>query len=177
RALSRERLDPLLLGRAAAAGVEVLQPFTAREAREEGEEILVRAEPPGGGEARWLRAPIVLGAHGSWEPGPLPTQSARSSVRAGDLLGFKVHLLEVALAPDLMPLLAFEGGYGGMAACEGGRFSLSACIRRDALERARSGGLPAGEALLSHILERCPALRPALDGAVPEGPWLSAGPI
>jgi flavin-dependent dehydrogenase len=98
--------------------------------------------------------------------------------RAGDLLAFKAHFQNSALSPGLMPLLSFQDGYGGMAHCDGGRVSLSCCLRRDRLESlARAEGVPAGAAVLAHILESCPALCSVLESATLSGPWLSAGPI
>jgi flavin-dependent dehydrogenase len=77
-----------------------------------------------------------------------------------------------------MPLLSFADGYGGMVHCDGGRASLSCCVRRERLDRlTRSAGDSAGDAVLSHILEYSPALRPILDAATQDGSWLSAGPI
>ena len=126
-----------------------------------------------------FRARIVIAAHGSWEPGPLPTQPARRILRPSDLLGFKAHFLDSRLPTGLMPLLVFPGGYGGMVHSDHGRASLSCCIRRDQLENARraSGQTKAAAAVLEHIKEHCRPARQALTGARLEHEWLSAGPI
>ena len=50
---------------------------------------------------------------------------------------FKARFCDSALPRDLMPLLAFPGGYGGMVHADGGRVSLSCCIRRDELAQCR----------------------------------------
>jgi flavin-dependent dehydrogenase len=78
-----------------------------------------------------------------------------------------------------MPLLAFPGGYGGMVHSDHGRVSLSCCIRRDQLERARraAGTVKAGEAVFAHIKQSCRAAGRALAGARLEEDWHSAGPI
>ena len=78
-----------------------------------------------------------------------------------------------------MPLLAFPGGYGGMVHSDGGRVSLSCCIRRDALERCRerSGNRRAGDAVLHHIQSSCAGVRHALQRATLDQAWLAAGPI
>jgi len=78
-----------------------------------------------------------------------------------------------------MPLLAFPGGYGGMVHTDGGRVSLSCCIRRDRLERCRKQwpDVRAGEAVLSHIESSCKGVALALASAMPDGAWLSAGPL
>lgn len=183
RALARDHLDTLLLQRAADAGAQVWQPWYAVELVKSEGGYLCRAvsrESGGSSELRAeLRARIVVVAHGSWELGPLPTQSARPASRPFDLFGFKAHFLDSRLPAGLMPLLAFPGGYGGMVHSDHGRVSFSCCIRRDQLESARraAGPVKAGEAVLAHVKQSCRAAREVLAGARLEDDWLSAGPI
>lgn len=175
RALGRDRLDPILLDAARSAGAAVFQPWRvgALDREDAGWAVQVEADA----EQQTLRAPVVVAAHGSWEPGKLPTQLAKSH-RSDDLLGFKAHFRSGSLAPDLMPLLLFPGGYGGMVWSDGGRLSLSCCIRRDRLEALRRhGGGSAAEAVERHLLRSCRGIRNVLAEAEPEGPWLAAGPI
>ena len=130
-----------------------------------------------GREVATLIARLVVAAHGSWEPGALPTQAAGPH-RPADLLAFKARFARAALAPGLMPLLVIPGGYGGMVESDGGRVSLSCCIRRDRLQAARErypGG--AGDAVLAHVAASCAGVAAALEGARLDGAWLSAGPI
>jgi flavin-dependent dehydrogenase len=121
---------------------------------------------------------VVVAAHGSWQPGKLPSNLEKSH-RRRDFLAFKAHFKGASLAPDVMPLLAFPGGYGGMVWADGGRLSLSCCIRRDVLEKIRKPqpSLPAGMALQAHITASCPAAAAALGKASLDGEWLAAGPI
>jgi flavin-dependent dehydrogenase len=179
RALGREHLDTLLLHRAQAAGAHVWQPWSAVELVSKGGGYLCKAFSRESGQSRELRARIVVAAHGSWEPGALPTQLARPASRPSDLFGFKAHFLDSRLPAGLMPLLAFPGGYGGMVHSDHGRVGLSCCIRRDQLQSARraAGPVTAGEAVLAHIKQSCRAVREALAGARLEDHWLSAGPI
>jgi flavin-dependent dehydrogenase len=179
RALGRDRLDTLLLHRAAAAGAHIWQPWSAVGLVKQGDGYLCRVVGRERGQSSELRARIVVAAHGSWEPGPLPTQPARPVARPSDLFGFKAHFLDSRLPAGLMPLLAFPGGYGGMVHSDHGRVSLSCCIRRDQLKSARraAGPVRAGEAVLAHIKQSCRAVREALAGARLEDDWLSAGPI
>jgi flavin-dependent dehydrogenase len=178
RGLSRECLDTLLLERAAAAGATVWQPCSAVGLVEEGPGYRCAVRWEGRAARSEVRAGVVVAAHGSWQPGALPTQPARRPPLPGDLFGFKAHFRDSELPADLMPLLVFPGGYGGMAHCEGGRVSLSCCVRRDHLARLRTGSAEAaGEAVLGHILESCLGVRRALAGARREGPWRASGPI
>ena len=111
RALGRDILDLLLLQLARSAGVEIFQPCRAVAIDRDGDRQMVRIEAKD--ESTVLRAPVVVAAHGSWEQGPLPSQLEKTN-RPSDLLGFKAHFTGSALGADLMPLLAFLGGYGGM---------------------------------------------------------------
>ncbi|HEX5418896.1 MAG TPA: NAD(P)/FAD-dependent oxidoreductase [Gammaproteobacteria bacterium] len=176
RALSREKLDRLLLDEAVWRGVSLWQPYEAVElAHHRG---IGECRLAGAAGEHVLRAPLVVDAHGSWgrrgfAAGP------RRPVRNADLLAFKAHFEGAALATGTMPLLAFPGGYGGMVTTDDGRLCLSCCIRRDALEACRRAypGLRAGEAVLEHILCSCAAVRAILERAVRLGPWLAAGPV
>jgi flavin-dependent dehydrogenase len=179
RAVGREYLDTLLLQRAAAVGAEVLQPWTLSAFGAIGDKYTCRVSEKGSGQIRELRSRLIIGAHGSWETGVLPTQVPRQPARAADLFGFKAHFRDCALANDLMPLLAFPGGYGGMVHTDNGRVSLSCCIRRDTLElcRKRWPHLKAGAAVLAHIEASCRGVAEALTPATLDGAWLSAGPL
>jgi flavin-dependent dehydrogenase len=178
-ALGREHLDALLLRRAADAGAEVWQPCTlaAWAARDDGYDCSI--VDSGTQQQRELHSTLVIAAHGSWESGVMPTQPQRRPPRAADLFGFKAHFRGGALPADLMPLLAFPGGYGGMVHSDDGRVSLSCCIRRDQLERCRqqSPQLKAGAAVLAHIAQSCRGVELALSAATLDGAWLSAGPL
>lgn len=172
RALGRESLDTLLLDAAAAAGADVHQPCAVKGIERHGNTFVVQSE------ARALRTRIVIAAHGSWDPGALPTQPPREPPRAADLLAFKAHFSGSDLPHGLMPLLAFPGGYGGMAHVDGGRVSLSCCVRRDRLTWLRERDpRPAGEVVFEHIRRSCAGVEHALARAVLDGPWLAAGPI
>ena len=130
RALGRDVLDEMVLASAEAAGARVFQPSRA-VALSVGDaistvEILHR------GASATLRAPVLIAAHGSWERGSLPTQLGKVR-NPSDLLGFKTHFRGVTMAPDLMPLLAFPGGYGGLAWAD-----TDACPRPTACAAMRS---------------------------------------
>jgi menaquinone-9 beta-reductase len=180
RALGRDILDCLLLQAARSAGVEIFQPCRAVAIERDGEMQMVRIQA--GNETTMLRAPVIVAAHGSWEPGPLPSQPGKTN-RPSDLLGFKAHFTGSSLASDLMPLLTFPGGYGGMVSADHGRLSISCCIRRDMLARLRNHRGPnhsrvsAADAVSRHLMESCRGVRDALESAHPDGPWLAAGPI
>ena len=179
RAVGREVLDALLLRRAVAAGATLWQPWSVTAFASDAGRHACTLEHRDGSEQCVLEAPVIVAAHGSWERGPLPTQPLRRDASASDLLGFKARFVGGTLDDDLMPLLAFPGGYGGMVNTGAARVSLSCCIRRDDLDaaRARHRGGTAGEAVLAHIFEHCDGVGAALTTASCDGQWLGAGPI
>jgi len=179
RAVGREVLDTELLERARAAGAEIWQPWTLAEYAIDAAGVTCSIEARGDGRLQSLRAPLLIAAHGSWESGPLPTQDFRTPPQPSDLLAFKARFRGGNLAADLMPLLAFPGGYGGMVHSGGGRISLSCCIRRDRLDacRARWPQQRAGAAVVAHIMEHCAGVAAALSAASLDGAWMAAGPI
>ncbi|MBA3448574.1 MAG: NAD(P)/FAD-dependent oxidoreductase [Pseudaminobacter sp.] len=175
RALGRDVLDSLLLDAARQASVEVFQPYRALTVRPDGNSSAVSIGSRD--HETILRAPIVIAAHGSWEPGALPSQLPKRN-HPSDLLGFKAHFQGSPLDPELMPLLMFPGGYGGMVRADHGRLSVSCCIRRDALATIRKRhGDAAAEALQRHLVATCDGAKEAIGTARLDGPWLAAGPI
>jgi 2-polyprenyl-6-methoxyphenol hydroxylase-like FAD-dependent oxidoreductase len=178
RALGREHLDALLLRGAARAGIVVRQPCAAVGLTRDGDGWACRARCLRTGILFDWRGGVVVAAHGSWEPGPLPSQPGRRPARPWDVLGFKAHFRDADLPEGLMPLLAFPGGYGGLVQTDDGRVSLSCCIRRDRLTALRGGARGgAGETVQGHILESCLGVRRILGGASRCSPWLAAGPV
>ena len=176
RALSRERLDTLLLDRARSLGVSVLQPAKVKRilgtiGRFRGELDCGRGLP-----RRTVRASVVIDAHGSWESG---TDSTRLPRAAADLFAFKATYTGASLAPGVLPVFSLPGGYGGIVTAEQGRTTLACCIRRDTLYRCRRQAphASAGAAVEGYLQKSCHGLRDALMNASREGPWLSVGPL
>ena len=176
RALGRDVLDALLLDNAVAAGAALKQPWSALriEAHEQRKACIIGHRK----ERETLHSRIVIAAHGSWEQGDLPTQLKRPHL-PDDLLGFKAHFRGASLPADLIPLLVFPGGYGGMVTSDDGRVSLTGCIQRRVLDRLRmnAAATAAGEVFLQHVTASCLGVAKALSGAALDGGWLSAGPI
>ncbi len=177
RALGREHLDTLLIARAAEAGATILQPCTVKRIERDGR-LHVCHVADAGNETTSLRAPVLIAAHGSWEPDP-SLQDRHRPQRASDLFAFKANYRNAGLAPGVLPVLAFPGGYGGIVLGDHGRTTLAFCIRRDALRasRAKHAARKAASAALAHVESSCAGVRGVLQGAELEAPWLSVGPI
>lgn len=172
RALGREHLDVMLRDAAVAAGAALFQPAQVAALTRQTDGHLCTLE-----DGREISARIVIAACGSWNAKGVFAVPA-AAPKPSDLFAFKAHFSQSRLPAGLMPLLAFPGGYGGLVETDAGRTSLSCCIRRDALTRARQrfGGRAAG-AVLGHILETTKGARLALEHASLEGQFLSTGPI
>jgi menaquinone-9 beta-reductase len=192
RALGRDVFDSLLLERARAVGVQILQParvrsvggtlgnFQCRIEKRDSERAVPRPFVP----AAIISAAIIIDAHGSWEAAPAfagehGAVSERVLRKASDLFAFKARFRGAALSPGLLPVLAFAGGYGGIVVADGGQTTLACCIRRDALQTSRllTPRAPAGIAVEATLRRSCPGARDALRDARRDGSWLSVGPI
>ncbi len=177
RALGREHLDTLLIDRACTVGATVLQPCAVRRiSRDEDMHVCEAVDPDG--DAIRLRAPVLIAAHGSWEPDPALVDRHRPQ-RASDLFAFKANYVNARLAQGVLPVLAFPGGYGGIVLGDHGRTTLAFCIRRDALRKARDrfGSRKAAHAALEHVMASCHGVREVLACAALEEDWLTVGPI
>ncbi len=169
-AIGREYLDTLLRDHAVAAGAELFQPWSARlESPDPDAPHTVTLSHAG--QAHKLSAPIIIEAQGAWgKPGRAP--------RPHDLMGFKAHFRGGRLPPDLMPLLVFPGGYGGLVTSSDGHMSFGCAVTRATLARIHTPASgPPAQAVLAYVLRHCRAAAAMLQGAEIEGSWLGAGPI
>lgn len=169
-ALNRAMLDTLLRDAALQAGAVLFQPREVVAVLRQDDAW--RTELADGDT---LLSSVVIAASGSWRT--IPPFAIRRPERVCDLLAFKAHFRHARLTPGLMPLLAFPGGYGGMVHSDGGRLSLSCCIRRDVLAAVRRPGERAGDAVLRHLQGSTRGIREALCDAALDGQMLAAGPI
>ena len=179
RALGRETLDTLLLEEALAAGAQVFQPWTVKALQGGAGAWCCKLRGADAGESLTLRAPVAIAAHGSWESLPSERPPRRGRRSGADLLAFKANFRGAALQEGLLPVLCFDGGYGGMVVADGGVTTVACCVRRDRLEawRRASPGTNAGEAVEAMLRRKCAGGRRAWRPASRDGPWLSAGPL
>ena len=175
RALGRDQLDTALLDEARRHGAHVWQPWNAESLTDHATHFTCQIKNKD--QTASISARLVIMAHGSWER-PL-IKTVDKPHHPADLLAFKAHFNGSQLAPNLMVLLTFPGGYGGLVHSDQNRVTLSCCIRRDRLQkiRARQPGLAAGDAVLNHIISSCAGAAAALTPATRDDQWLSVGPI
>ncbi len=179
RALGRETLDTLLLAQARASGAVVLQPWSVQALGGSAGNHSCEIRAIGTDQREVLQASVLIAAHGSWEPLPTGRAERRLARQPGDLFAFKANFRHASLAPGLLPVLSFDGGYGGMVLADQGITTLACCIREDRLEacRRQHPGLSAGDAVEAFLKASCHGVAQALGGAQREGPWLATGPI
>lgn len=179
RALGRETLDTLLLEQAKAAGVVVFQPWSVQALNGSVGAHRCEIRQIDSGEKETLHAPVLIAAHGSWEALPSARENRRFARRPGDLFAFKANFSGASLADGLLPVLSFQGGYGGMVMGDHGTLTLACCIRQDRLEACRSAapGQSAGDAVEAMLKSECQGVANALAGARRCGGWLASGPI
>ena len=187
RALGREHLDTLLADAAEANGATRLQPWSLQSIDGAAGDfrLQVRAMSPasaavdGSAGDVELHAGVVIAAHGSWEPLPSERAERRDSRAPSDLFAFKANFTRTTIAADLLPVLSFAGGYGGMVVADGGLATLACCVRADRLQalRAAESGARAGDVVEALLRRECAGVAAALDGANREGPWLASGPL
>ncbi|MEO7007906.1 MAG: FAD-dependent monooxygenase, partial [Caldimonas sp.] len=149
----------------------------ARELRSDDIERDADVEPAT--RSATLQAPIVIAAHGSWEPLPSQRDARRRRRGAADLFAFKANFGGAALAEGLLPVLSFDGGYGGMVVAERGITTLACCIRADRLDACRRAapGMRAGEVVEALLVRECAGVAEVLRHARRDGPWLASGPL
>ena len=180
RALGREHLDTLLVRQAEAAGATLLQPWSLQSIEGEAGRFRLRVQAVGAGAGPVvLNAALVVAAHGSWEPLPSERAVRRKARRPSDLFAFKANFRAAAIPADLLPVLSFDGGYGGMVVADDSLATLACCVREDRLERDREAipGERAGSVVEAMLRRECSGVAAALEGALREGPWLATGPI
>ena len=179
RALGRETLDTLLLKQARVSGAVVMQPWSVQGLGQSDGDHQCEVRAIGSDHIELLQAPVLIAAHGSWEHLPAGRAAQRLSRGPGDLFAFKANFRHADLAPGLLPVLSFKGGYGGMVLADQGVTTLACCIREDQLEACRRDlpGLNAGEAVEAYLKQSCRGVAEALASAQREGAWLATGPI
>ena len=179
RALGRETLDTLLLAQARASGTVVLQPWSVQALGGSAGDHRCEIRAIGSDHQEQLHAPVLIAAHGSWEPLPSGRAERRLARRPDDLFAFKANFRDAHLVPGLLPVLSFVGGYGGMVLADQGITTLACCIREDRLEACRRlfPGLSAGDAIEALLKQACHGVAQALGPARREGAWLATGPI
>ena len=166
--LSRAVMDDVLLRRAQACGVTILEGATINEPILNHNKVLgVRLKLDG--KEREYRAPINLDATGRARilTRKLNTQERRSKPK---LIAFKVHLRNTRVAPNACEIYFYPDGYGGLSTIEGGLSNLCFIISAEQVKRHHSDP----ETVVHEALMKNRRAAHTLEHAQAESEWLSA---
>ena len=179
RTIARETLDSLLIEQARRVGAHILQPWSIKRIEGSCGNWQCETRSYDGTDTLSLHAPVLIDAHGSWEALPIGETPSRAVHKAADLLAFKANFRDARLKTGLLPVLFFDGGYGGMVESGAGLTTVAGCMRRDRFETIRSicPGLSAGDIFDAMLRRECAGVGEALRSATREGPWLATGPL
>jgi 2-polyprenyl-6-methoxyphenol hydroxylase-like FAD-dependent oxidoreductase len=178
RAVPREHLDLLLLREVAEAGAEIWQPWSLDEVVKQGGVFCCTVRSKESNEVNRLSSRFVIAAQGSWSRRS-PFQLGEPVPRPTDLFAFKARFRNCDLLPELMPLVMFPGGYGGMVYADQNRTNFSFCIRRDKLAQCRHRwpNRKAAEAAFAYIQRSSEVVSEVCAKASLDGQWYSTGPF
>ena len=179
RPLGRATLDLLLIQQAERVGAEVWQPWSVQAVDGTAGRWQCELRSSLADVRATLCAPVLIAANGGWERTPWQATGPRRPHAASDLLAFKANFVDARLPEGLLPLLALDGGYGGMVVSAPGVTTVACCVRRDCLTRLR-GAAPqssAGDAVEAWLRRQSSVVSRSLSDARRDAPWLAAGPI
>ena len=183
RPLGRETLDLLLIEQAERVGAELWQPWSVQAVDGTPGHWQCELRSSRADVRATLGARVLIAANGAWERPPWQAAGQAAGQRpahaASDLLAFKANFIDARLPEGLLPLLALDGGYGGMVLSAPGVTTLACCVRRDRLAQLRAARpqARAGEVVETWLRRQSSVLARSLSGARRDEPWLAAGPI
>ena len=92
---------------------------------------------------------------------PAERDEQREARAASDLFAFKANFRDAAIAADLLPVLSFAGGYGGMVVADDDLATLACCVRADRLQalRGAQSGASAGAVVEAMLRRECAGVR------------------
>jgi geranylgeranyl reductase family protein len=166
--LSRAIMDDLLLRRAQACGVAVLENASVTEPILDGRDVRgVKLKL--NGEEREYTAPVTIDATGraSILTRKLNSGESRSKPK---LIAFKVHLRDTRVAPNACEIYFYPDGYGGLSSIEGDTSNLCFIISAEQVKRHHSNP----EVVMREMVMKNRRAAYTLKQAEPESEWLSA---
>lgn len=172
--LSRSAMDAILLDRARAVGVDVIEGAAIASAEVEGDELRSVNLRTGEG-TREIAADIFIDATGRGKALVKAFQRAagtgneRLAKRSNGFVAFKAHLREAELAAGRCEIHFFPGGYGGINRVEGGAVNHCFLVRSEAVKGV-GGGV---ENVLERLVYKNASARNALVDSKAEMDWMA----
>lgn len=165
--LSRAVMDDVLLRRAVAAGVEVIEGGNVVGPRMNTDRVhglTVRSEA---GE-QGFEAPLTIDATGRARI--LARKTNHTQKRKPKLIAFKAHLQNTRVAPGACEIYFYRGGYGGLSNIEAGTSNLCFIISAEQVKRCHSDP----ERVMREMVMQNLRARHTLETAQRTSEWLSA---
>ena len=179
RALGRATLDLLLIRQAERVGAELWQPWSVQAVSGTAGHWQCELRSSHADVRASLSARVLIAANGGWERAPWQASRLRRAHAASDLLAFKANFAGARLPEGMLPVLALDGGYGGMVVSAPGVTTVACCVRRDRLARLREAApqSSAGDAVEAWLRRQSSVVGRTLSDARRDAPWLAAGPV
>ena len=165
--LSRAVMDDVLLRRAAAAGVAVLEGANVVGPLINADQVhglIVRSET---GEQQF-RAPLTIDATGRARI--LARKTNHTQKHKPKLIAFKAHFQNTRVTPGACEIYFYRGGYGGLSNIEAGTSNLCFIIGAKQVKQCHSDP----ERVLREMVMENPRARHTLEPAQTISEWLSA---
>ncbi len=166
--LSRAVMDDVLLRRAQACGVSVLEGASISEPILQGRDVIGVRLKVDGCEQEY-RAPVTIDATGRARILTRKLNSGEPRARA-KLIAFKVHLRNTRVAPNTCEIYFYPEGYGGLSTIEGEISNLCFIISAAQVKRHRSDP----DTVMREMVMKNRRASYTLEHAENESEWLSA---
>src|SRR5215470_11801101 len=166
--LSRAVMDDVLLRRAQACGVEVIEGATITEPILDNN-IVRGIKLKLNGDEQHHTAPLTIDATGRAR---ILTRklNAREPKSKAKLIAFKVHLRNTRVAPGACEIYFYRDGYGGLSSVEGDLSNLCFIISAEQVKRHHSDP----DLVMRELVMKNRRAAYTLEHAQPESEWLSA---
>ena len=167
--LSRAMMDAVLLRRAQACGVAVLEGVTIHEPVIRNSEVTgVRLKL--GAEECEYHAPLTIDATGRARVLTRKLGHKKAQNLQNAHIAFKVHLRNTRVAPNACEIYFYPDGYGGLSSIEGGLSNLCFIISADQVKRHHSDP----ETVMREAVMKNRRAAYTLEHAQAESSWLSS---
>lgn len=165
--LSRAVMDDVLLRRAAAVGVEVLEGANVIGPRTNTDSVHGLKIKIENGEKEF-QAPLTIDATGRARI--LARKLHHAQKQKPKLIAFKAHFQNTRLAPGACEIYFYRSGYGGLSSIESGESNLCFIISAEQVKRCNSDP----ERVMREMVMKNPRAAYTLGPAVTNSEWLSA---
>lgn len=165
--LSRAVMDDVLLKRAAAVGVEVIEGASVVGPGISADQVHGLKLRTGSDEKEF-HAPLTIDATGRARI--LARKTNHSHKNKPKLIAFKAHFQNTRVAPGACEIYFYRGGYGGLNSIEAGTSNLCFIISAEQVKRCHSDP----DRVMREMVMQNPRARHALEAAQTTSEWLSA---